>query len=509
MSKKKVALVILDGWGYGAKDASDAIHNAHTPCMDSLHKNFPNATLRTDGEFVGLPEGQMGNSEVGHMNIGAGRVVFQDLLRINKAIESGTFNSEPILQEAFEAAKVSGRRLHLMGLVSRGGVHSHQDHIHALVDAVNSADVPDTVIHAFTDGRDQSPISGLGYLKELETHISQTNSQIKIASVHGRYYAMDRDKRWERIAHSYNALCKDGGDEFASVEVGIRSSYDDKISDEFIVPFRIQGVSGQIRPNDVVICFNFRTDRCRQITTALTQEDLPEFGMSILPLHYVTMTNYDDKFTNIKVVYDKPNLKNTLGEVISRAGLSQLRIAETEKNPHVTFFFNGGREEPFERENRLMANSPKVATYDLKPEMSAWELVELVSKEMDSDRADFVCLNFANPDMVGHTGVYEAIVKAVETTDNCLSEVLKVGKANDYMFVIIADHGNADRVVNPDGSPHTAHTTNPVPIIVIADGVKSLLEGKLADVAPTILDMLSVEQPIDMTGHSLISLVQN
>ena len=505
MSKNKVALVILDGWGYGAQDTSDAIHNAHTPCMDFLHNSFPHATLRTDGEYVGLPEGQMGNSEVGHMNIGAGRIVFQDLLRINKAIESGSFSIELILQEAFAAAKAPGRRLHIMGLVSRGGVHSQQDHLHALIDAVNSADVPDTVIHAFTDGRDTSPMNGLDYLKELETHISQTNSKINIASVHGRYYAMDRDKRWERIAYSYNALCKDGGDEFSSVEAGVISSYDDKISDEFIVPFRIQGVEGQIRPNDIVICFNFRTDRCRQITTALTQKDFPEFGMSTLPLHYVTMTNYDDKFNNVKVVYDKPNLKNTLGEVVSKAGLSQLRIAETEKYPHVTFFFNGGREEPFESENRLMASSPKVATYDLKPEMSAWELVELVSKEMDSDRADLVCLNFANPDMVGHTGIYEAIVKAVETTDNCLSEVLKVGKANDYMFVIIADHGNADRVVNPDGSPHTAHTTNPVPIIVIADGVKSIIDGKLADVAPTILDLLGIEQPIEMTGHSLIS----
>jgi len=505
MTKKKVALVILDGWGYGARDASDAIFNAHTLCMDGLHDTYPHAELRTDGEFVGLPSGQMGNSEVGHMNIGAGRVVFQDLLRINKAIDSGTFKSEPILQEALEIAKQHGRRLHIMGLVSRGGVHSHQDHIHALVDAVNSADVPDAVIHAFTDGRDTSPMNGLDYLKELETHISQTNSQIKIASVHGRYYAMDRDKRWERIVHSYNVLCTDGGDEFESVEAGVRSSYDDKISDEFIVPFRIQGVEGQIRPNDVVICFNFRTDRCRQIITALTQKDFPEFGMSMLPLHFVTMTNYDDKFNNIKVVYDKPNIKNTLGEVISRAGLSQLRIAETEKHPHVTFFFNGGLEEQFKSENRLMANSPKVATYDLKPEMSAHELVKLVSQEMKTDRADFICLNFANPDMVGHTGIYDAIVKAVETTDECLSEVLKAGKANDYMFVIIADHGNADRVVNPDGSPHTSHTTNPVPIIVIADGVRSIMDGKLADVAPTILDLLCLEQPTEMTGRSLIS----
>ena len=505
MSKKKVALVILDGWGYGAQDASDAIFNAPTPCVDALHKDFPHATLRTDGEFVGLPEGQMGNSEVGHMNIGAGRVVFQDLLRINHAIDRGTFQLEPILQEALEAAKEPGRRLHIVGLVSRGGVHSQQEHLHSVVDAVNSAGVPDAVIHAFTDGRDTAPKSGLGYLKNLETHLSQTNSPIQIASVHGRYYAMDRDKRWERIAHSYRALCTNGGEEFESVEAGIQSSYHENTTDEFILPFRIQGVEGQIRPNDVVICFNFRTDRCRQITTALTQNDFPEFGMSMLPLHFVTMTNYDDKFNNIKVIYDKPNLQNTLGEVVSSAGLSQLRIAETEKYPHVTFFFNGGREAPFESENRLMASSPKVATYDLQPEMSARKLVALVSKEMASDGPDFVCLNFANPDMVGHTGVYEAIVQAVVTTDQCLAEVLKVGKENDYMFVIIADHGNADRVVNPDGSPHTAHTTNPVPIIVVAEGVRSLMDGKLADVAPTVLDLLGLDQPSDMTGRSLIS----
>ena len=505
MGKKKVALVILDGWGYGAQDASNAIFNAPTPCVDALHKNFPHATLRTDGEFVGLPEGQMGNSEVGHMNIGAGRVVFQDLLRINNAIERGAFQSEPVLQDALEAAKEPGRRLHIVGLVSRGGVHSQQQHLHAIVDAVNNAGVSDAVIHAFTDGRDTAPKSGLGDLKHLETHISQTNSKVQIASVHGRYYAMDRDKRWERIAHSYHALCNNGGNTFESVEAGIQSSYEDDITDEFILPFRIQGVQGQIRPNDVVICFNFRTDRCRQITTALTQKDLPEFGMSVLPLYFVTMTNYDDKFEHIKVVYDKPNLQNTLGEVISNAGLSQLRIAETEKYPHVTFFFNGGREAPFEGENRLMASSPKVATYDLQPEMSAWKLVDLVSREMASESPDFVCLNFANPDMVGHTGVYEAIVKAVVTTDNCLAEVLKVGKENDYMFIIIADHGNADRVVNADGSPHTAHTTNPVPVIVVAEGVRSVIDGQLADVAPTVLNLLGVEQPSDMTGRSLIS----
>ena len=504
MTKKKVALVILDGWGYGARDASDAIFNAHTPCMDGLHDTYPHGELRTDGEFVGLPSGQMGNSEVGHMNIGAGEVVFQDLLRINKAIDSGTFKSEPILQEALEIAKQHGRRLHIMGLVSRGGVHSQQEHLHEIVDAVNRAGVPDAVIHAFTDGRDTSPKYGLGYLKDLESHISQTNSQIQIASVHGRYYAMDRDERWERVAHSYNALCSNGGDEFESVESGVISSYDDNTSDEFIVPFRIKGVAGQIRPNDVVICFNFRTDRCRQIITALTQQDFPDLSMSIVPLHFVTMTNYDEKFQGVNVIYDKPNLKKTLGEVISSAGLSQLRIAETEKYPHVTFFFNGGLEDPFSGENRLMASSPKVATYDLKPEMSAHKLVKLVSGEMNADSADFICLNFANPDMVGHTGIYDAILKAVETTDDCLSEVINVGVKNGYQFVIIADHGNADKVVNPDGSPHTSHTLNPVPVIVISDDVEFLNDGKLSDVAPTILALLDIEQPSDMTGKSLI-----
>ena len=504
MIKKKVALVILDGWGYGARDASDAIFNANTTCMDGLHETYPHGKLRTDGEFVGLPSGQMGNSEVGHMNIGAGRVVFQDLLRINKAIKSGTFKSEPILQEALEVAKQPGRRLHILGLVSRGGVHSQQEHLHEMVDAVNSAGVPDAVIHAFTDGRDTSPKLGLSCLKDLESHISQTNSQIQIASVHGRYYAMDRDNRWERISHSYHAMCSNGGDDFASVESGIRSSYEDNTNDEFIVPFRIKGVAGQIRPNDVVVCFNFRTDRCRQITTALTQQGFPELGMSTLPLHFVTMTNYDEKFQGVNVIYDKPNLKKTLGEVISSAGLSQLRIAETEKYPHVTFFFNGGREDPFSGENRLMASSPKVATYDLKPEMSAHTLVKLVSGKMNSDSADFICLNFANPDMVGHTGIYNAILKAVETADECLSEVINVGKKNGYQFVIIADHGNAEKVVNPDGSPHTSHTLNPVPVIVISGDVKFLKDGKLADVAPTILDLLDIEQPIEMTGESLI-----
>jgi 2,3-bisphosphoglycerate-independent phosphoglycerate mutase len=502
--KKKVALVILDGWGYGANDDADAIFNAQTPCMDVLHDNCPHAELRTDGEFVGLPSGQMGNSEVGHMNIGAGRVVFQDLYRINQAIDCGSFSDEVVLREALLKAKSSGVRLHLMGLVSRGGVHSQQDHLYALVDSVNSADVEDVVIHAFTDGRDTAPMAGLAYLKDLEDYLTKTGSRIQVATVHGRYYAMDRDKRWERISKSWGVLCKNSGVKFDTVDAGVLSSYKDNIGDEFIIPFQIKEVDGLLRSNDVVICFNFRTDRCRQITTVLTQQDFPDLGMSTVPLHFVTMTNYDQKFQGIHVIYDKPNLDKTLGEVISKAGFSQLRIAETEKYPHVTFFFNGGQEPPFSGEHRLMANSPKVATYDLKPEMSAHELVKLVSEEMNSDSADFICLNFANPDMVGHTGIYDAIIKAVETTDECLSEVINVGKKKGYQFVIIADHGNADKAINLDGSPHTSHTINPVPVIVISDDVKLLNNGKLADVAPTILDLLGIEKPSEMTGKSLI-----
>ncbi|PCJ80654.1 MAG: phosphoglycerate mutase (2,3-diphosphoglycerate-independent) [Bacteroidetes bacterium] len=506
MNKRKVALVILDGWGYGAQDASDAIFNASTPCMDRLHKTHPHASLRTDGEFVGLPKGQMGNSEVGHMNIGAGRVVFQDLLRINQAIEKGTFSSEIELQNAISLSMKEGKRLHIMGLVSRGGVHSQLNHLFAIIDAVNHAGVSNAVIHAFTDGRDTPPMSGLGYLKELEDYLVKTKSKIKIATLHGRYFAMDRDKRWDRIAKSWSVLCdKNRTNKFGSVLDGIKSSYDNSIGDEFIEPFKIEGVDGLIRADDVVLCFNFRTDRCRQITSALTQKSYSEYGMNKLPLHYVTMTNYDDSFKDISVIYNKPNLVNTLGEVVSNCGLSQLRIAETEKYPHVTFFFNGGREEPFKGENRLMANSPKVATYDLKPEMSAWELVSLVSEEMKNDKADFVCLNFANPDMVGHTGIYSAIIKAVSTADSCLSEVIKVGLENDYQFVIIADHGNADLVMNSDGSPHTSHTTNPVPVIVISEQVTGVNNGKLADIAPTILDLLSIDLPSEMTGTSLIA----
>lgn len=503
--KKKAALIILDGWGYGAKDESDAIFNANTPCMDKLHATYPHATLRTDGNFVGLPDGQMGNSEVGHMNIGAGRIVYQDLLRINNAIKEGSFKKESVLQEALEAAK--GKRLHLIGLVSQGGVHSQQAHLHEIVRAANEAGIEDAVIHAFTDGRDTAPMLAAEFLGDLQEVVEGTN--VKVASVHGRYFAMDRDKRMHRIAKSWKVMCRTQAEhpveEFDSAVEGAKASHAAGVGDEFIEPFRVKGVDGQIREGDVVICFNFRTDRCRQITASLTQQNFPEDGMHTIPLHFVTMTNYDESFVGVNVIYDKPNLESTLGETLSAAGRTQIRMAETEKYPHVTFFFNGGREEPFSGEKRLMAHSPKVATYDLKPEMSANELVDLVVPEIEAGETDFICLNFANPDMVGHTGVYDAIVKAVETTDSCLQRVLDAGLANGFQFIVIADHGNADKAMNSDGSPHTAHTTNPVPVVVITDREIELKDGILADVAPTILDLMEVEQPPAMTGSSLLA----
>lgn len=499
----RVALVILDGWGIGSADESDAIAAAKTPCMDHLLNSYAHATLRTDGEFVGLPDGQMGNSEVGHMNIGAGRVVYQDLLRINKAISSGDFYRENVLLEALSYAKSSGKKLHLMGLVSQGGVHSQQEHLHAICRTVQQAGISDFGIHAFTDGRDTSPQLGRKYISNLEEVLKETGG--RIVSVHGRYYAMDRDNRWQRIAKSYDTLTRGQGEVYATADEGIAACYEKGITDEFIEPFVVQSPY-LIEPGDAVICFNFRTDRCREITTALTQKAFSEFNMAPLDLHYVTMTNYDDTFQGVRVIYDKPNLEKTLGEVISQAGRSQIRIAETEKYPHVTFFFSGGREEPFEGERRLMAHSPKVPTYDLQPEMSADEIVALITPEMRGEQGappDFICLNFANPDMVGHTGVFEAIVKAVETTDRCLQEVLEAGVMHDYQFIIIADHGNADYARHPDGSPHTAHTTNPVPIIGISPEISTLHHGILADVAPTILKMLNIQQPAVMSGKPL------
>ncbi len=500
----KTALIILDGWGLGNADGNNAIEVAQTPYVDSLNAHTPHATLRTDGEHVGLPDGQMGNSEVGHMNIGAGRVVYQDLLRIDRAVADDSMAKEPVLQEALRVASEPGKRLHLMGLVSRGGVHSQQAHLHALVDAAEAARVPDCVIHAFTDGRDTAPQMGTTYLADLEAHLE--GKQAQIASVHGRYYAMDRDKRWERVAHSYRALVGEVEERHASAVEGVQAHYDQDITDEFVLPFQIEGVDGHIRPGDVVLCFNFRTDRCREITQALTQQSFPDQNMAPLDLHYVTMTNYDESFEGVHVLYDKPNLVNTLGEAVSAQGRTQLRMAETEKYPHVTFFLSGGREEPFEGEQRAMAASPKVATYDLQPEMSAPELTEKAVEALTSWQPDFLCLNFANPDMVGHTGVFEAVVKAVETTDQCLKQVMEIAKAEGYAVVVIADHGNADLARNTDGTPHTAHTTNPVPIWVHGPEGTKVRDGILADVAPTVLQLMGLTQPTEMTGKSLVGV---
>ena len=500
----KTALIILDGWGLGNADGNNAIEVAQTPYVDSLNAHTPYATLRTDGEHVGLPDGQMGNSEVGHMNIGAGRVVYQDLLRIDRAVADGSMAEEPVLQEALRVATEPGKRLHLMGLVSRGGVHSQQAHLHALVDAAEAARVPDCVIHAFTDGRDTAPQMGTTYLADLEAHLE--GKQAQIASVHGRYYAMDRDKRWERVAQSYRALVGEVEERHASAVEGVQAHYDQDITDEFVLPFQIEGVDGHIRPGDVVLCFNFRTDRCREITQALTQQSFPDQNMAPLDVHYVTMTNYDESFEGVHVLYDKPNLVNTLGEAVSAQGRTQLRMAETEKYPHVTFFLSGGREEPFEGEQRAMAASPKVATYDLQPEMSAPELTEKAVEALTSWQPDFLCLNFANPDMVGHTGVFEAVVKAVETTDQCLKRVMETAKAEGYAVVVIADHGNADLARNTDGTPHTAHTTNPVPIWVHGPAGTKVSDGILADVAPTVLQLMGLNQPVEMTGRSLVGV---
>ena len=502
MTHRKVALIILDGWGIGAGDRTDAIAQANTPFIDGLAASVPHAMLRTDGLHVGLPDGQMGNSEVGHLNIGAGRVVYQDLVRVEKAIEDGSLEKNSALLAAFAAAKKPGKRLHLMGLVSKGGVHSMQGHLAALCHMAERAGLKDVFIHAFTDGRDAAPNSGAGYMEELLGDIKNTHA--RVATICGRYYAMDRDKRWERIKRAYDLLVNGEGEEVKDVLEAFRSSYAKGVTDEFILPARIAGVDGRIRPGDVVLCFNFRTDRCREITVALTQKDMPEHGMHSLPLHYVTMTEYDSTYKDVHVIFRKDDLPMTIGEVVQNAGLTQLRAAETEKYPHVTYFFSGGREVPFTGEERIMAASPKVATYDLQPEMSAPELAQRVADALVSSKPDFVCLNFANPDMVGHTGVFPAVVKAVEVTDRCAQQVVEAGRRNGYSFIIIADHGNADKAMNPDGTPHTAHTTNPVPIILIDDRGSKLRNGILADVAPTVLALMGLQKPTEMTGNSLL-----
>jgi 2,3-bisphosphoglycerate-independent phosphoglycerate mutase len=504
---KKVVLMILDGWGCGDKTKADAIFNANTPFVDSLYSNHANAQLLTDGENVGLPNGQMGNSEVGHLNIGAGRIVYQDLVKINKACESNEIANNPAIMDAFNKVKSTGANLHFMGLVSEGGVHSSQAHLHKLCDLAKENDIENVYIHAFTDGRDCDPKSGLGYMENLENHLASSAGEV--VSVIGRYYAMDRDKRWERVKLAYDLLLNGEGSITQNIVASMKDSYANDITDEFIKPVvktdKEGNAIGRIKDNDVVICFNFRTDRCREITEALTQQDFLEFNMHTLPLHYVTMTNYNNTYKNVNVAFSKDNLKRTLGEVLQTAGKTQIRIAETEKYPHVTFFFSGGREQEFKGEKRLMANSPKVATYDLQPEMSAPEITSAICAELNKGETDFVCLNFANPDMVGHTGDYNAIIKALETVDGCAKKVIETGLNNDYSFIVIADHGNADFVINKDGSPNTAHSLNPVPCIIIDKDVKKVNNGVLADVAPTILNLMQIEAPKEMTGKSLIS----
>jgi 2,3-bisphosphoglycerate-independent phosphoglycerate mutase len=507
--QQKVLLMILDGWGI-AQDASvSAIDQAHTPFVDSLYTSWPHATLLTSGLDVGLPEGQMGNSEVGHMNIGAGRVVYQDLVRINKAIESGEFGSNPALQEALTYAREQDKALHLMGLFSDGGVHAHIDHLVALCKEAHRQGLNKIYIHAFTDGRDTDPKAGVEYLRGVEKALEGNPAQV--VSVIGRYYAMDRDKRWERVKKAYDTLTMAHPPEEykrLNLEEAIFQQYAQGVTDEFLPPLIKTKVNGEriayIKPGDAVICFNFRTDRGREITMALTQQDFPEQEMTTLPLHYVTMTQYDAAFKGVHVMFSKDDLRNTLGEVISQAGKRQIRIAETEKYPHVTFFFSGGREEPFQGEKRLLCPSPKVATYDLKPEMSAYEIRDAILPELEAASADFICLNFANPDMVGHTGVMEAAIKACEVVDECTKSVAETALAHGYACLIIADHGNADKMSNEDGSPNTAHTTHPVPFFLLgANGVQALQSGRLADIAPTVLSLMGLPQPPEMTGAVL------
>ncbi len=504
---KKAALIILDGWGIAKNPEVSAISKAETPFVDSLYRLYPNTQLQASGMAVGLPEGQMGNSEVGHMNLGAGRVVYQDLVKINLAVDKGELAKESVLQQAFQYAREQHKGVHFIGLLSDGGVHSHIKHLKGLITAAHQQELKQVFIHAFTDGRDTDPKGGLSYIKELQQHLDQTTG--KIASVIGRYYAMDRDKRWERIKLAYDLLVNGQGEPFSSAEVAINSSYAEGITDEFIKP-KLITEGGKpittIKEGDVVICFNFRTDRGRQITMALTQEDYHEQNMHKLKLHYVTMTRYDDSFRGVKVIYEKDNLNDTLGEVLAKAGKTQIRIAETEKYPHVTFFFSGGREEAFEGEQRILIPSPKVATYDLQPEMSAFEVRDAIVEELKKGEADFVCLNFANPDMVGHTGVMEAAIKACETVDLCTRDVVEAGLASGYTFIILADHGNADCMLNEDGTPHTAHTTQPIPCFLVGGDRKNikLNKGVLGDIAPTILDIMELEKPTGMTGKSLL-----
>ena len=497
----------MDGWGLGKVASADAIQHAKTPFVSSLYSKYPNTTLITCGEAVGLPEGQMGNSEVGHLNLGAGRIVYQELQRINVAIRDGSFAENEVLLAAIRYAKHNNKPLHLLGLVSDGGVHSHINHLKAIVDVCRRQELFDVFIHAFTDGRDCDPKSGLGFMKDLQIHLN--NSVGKIASVSGRYYAMDRDKRWERIKLAYDALVNGVGEKATDAIAAVENSYTKNVTDEFIKPTVIIAEDQQplvsIKEGDVAICFNFRTDRCREITQVLTQLDMPDHGMKKLSLHFTTMTEYDKTYQHVNVVFDTDNLNNTLGEILSQHGLKQIRIAETEKYPHVSFFFSGGRENPFDGEKRIMIPSPKVATYDLKPEMSANEVTEALLYEIRNKTADFICLNYANADMVGHTGIWEAAIKAVETVDRCVGQIVTAALENGYTTFLTADHGNSDYMINEDGSPNTAHTMNPVPFFIIdAEWKGNIKPGKLGDIAPTILTMMQLPIPGEMTGEVLI-----
>jgi 2,3-bisphosphoglycerate-independent phosphoglycerate mutase len=512
MKGKKIILIIMDGWGLGKKPSADAIQHAKTPFVSSLYAKYPNSTLITCGEAVGLPDGQMGNSEVGHLNLGAGRIVYQELQRINVAVKDGSFAKNETLLKAINFAKKNNKPLHLLGLVSDGGVHSHINHLKAIINICHEEDLNSVFVHAFTDGRDCDPKSGIGFIKELNDHLNKTTG--KIASISGRYYAMDRDKRWERIKLAYDAMVNGTGENAVDPVKAIENSYEKNITDEFIKPTVIVNEDkhpiAKIEDGDVAICINFRTDRCREISQALTQMDLPEQSMKKLALHYTTMTEYDKTYKDVHVIFETDNLEKTLGEVLEQHKLKQIRIAETEKYPHVSFFFSGGREKPFDGEKRIMVASPKVATYDLKPEMSAYEVTDALLPEIKNSSADFICLNYANADMVGHTGVWDAAIKAVETVDSCVKIVVTAGLENGYTIFLTADHGNSDYLINEDGTPNTAHTLNMVPLFIIdkipeLNGLDGTIKsGKLADIAPTILTVMNLPIPKEMTGEVLI-----
>lgn len=500
--KNKVLLMILDGWGIGPPDRSNAIYTQGQPHVDALLQTYPHAQLLACGQDVGLPDGQMGNSEVGHLNIGAGRVVYQDLVKINRACADNSIMQHPEIVDAYTHAAQNGRSLHLMGLVSDGGVHSSLDHLFKLCDIAKHYKLSNVFVHCFMDGRDTDPHSGKGFISKLLHHIQGSN--INIASIVGRYYAMDRDKRWERIGEAYQMLVNGQGRRSTDLEAAMQQSYDEGVTDEFVKPIVNTAVDGRIKEGDVVIFFNFRNDRAKQLTTVLTQADMPEHGMkTIANLRYYCMTPYDSTFKNVHVIFDKETVDNTLAEHLSSLKINQLHIAETEKYAHVTFFLNGGRERPFEGEDRILIDSPKVPTYDLKPEMSAYQVKDALIEALKSNKYGFAVVNFANGDMVGHTGVYDAIKQAVFAVDKCVGEVVQVAKAQGYEVILIADHGNADNAVNPDGTPNTAHSLNPVPIIVVSERVKSVKNGRLADVAPTVLTLMGIDIPKEMDGQVL------